>query len=834
MSFNLSEGICKLVPSELLYSRPHLSHLDEIALHLDNWEDLAPYIGISDEEQRKLSELYRDHYRIQKQKALRAWRRNLGDKATLKSLIDILCREAKAEVAERLKEVITCRPACLQVFAKYVREYHRFDPNVYAVGEKTLDRFDHVHNYVDLTLHEVSTKEVIGSGISEQGHKVVKLCDILNNQSEKIAVLFEGIAGSGKTTMSAHICLEWAEGRLLTKFEALICIQLSDPKVRSAKRFADLIPDTEEEMRDEVEAAIIDERGKGVCILLDGLDEVPDDLWTSLLSELIAGSSGKQGSLSHLSFIFTARPGCHKLKDLERILTSRIVIKGFDKKSVVQFINNSSPDSAGEVFIKKLENNPCLAALCSLPVNTATMAFLVCHFEKRIPETQTGISKLLLSNFLARHIQKKTGVQKLVSIENIDKDLQIYPSIRDAFRKLCTLSYSALIEKKRYFTINDLLKADLTDNLGLLQPQTMTMCTSLHDTVYCFLHPSFQEFLAAVHLSLMSERQQAVEVVRILNKNPLNPVLLLYAGLTRLENKKVFEVLSSAIDESLDNATIFSLLQLNPSRSGDPRRRALAFFKCLYECQNKELMSPKNIQLKPSFLGDTVYEISMTQFSMTPSDCLALGYFVKHVTLNMKAVSLIQVHLGKCSDAGISSFLIEVKKGITSETRGGLGFFMYDYVPQDESSPLALRQFLQGQSNVKMLQLLIGSGISRSITKLLLKCIIEGISRNSSCHMMSLTFANGLSQLYIHYLILMISPLNKLRTLCLDDINLQKGIHLLSEVLKSSNIPQLSLNDCNIDDVGLVSLGKAVSRNNVLKRLTSNPTLTLLVVQFSF
>ena len=245
-------------------------------------------------------------------------------------------------------------------------------------------------------------------------------------------------------------------------------------------------------------------------------------------------------------------------------------------------------------------------------------------------------------------------------------------------------------------------------------------------------------------------------------------------------------------------------------------------------------MSPKKIQLKPSFLSDTMYEISMTQFSMTPADCLALGYFVKHATLNMKAVSLIQVHLGKCSDAGISSFLTEVKKDIHSKTQGGVGLFMNNYVPQDESSVLALRQFLQGQSNVRMLQLLIGSGMSRSITKFLLKCIIEGISRNSSCRMMSITFANRLSQSCVHYLLLIIFPLNTLRMLCLCGTNLQKGIHLFSEALKSSKIPHISLNNCNIDDVGAESLGRAISRNSVLKKfdIKSNPYTTYGMIQF--
>ena len=134
----------------------------------------------------EISEHYSGHYRIQKQKALRAWRRNLGDKATLQSLIVTLCGEAQVDLAERLKEVIGRRPTCLPIFATYLREYYKFDSNAYASCEKTLYRFDRTHKYVDLTLHEVLTDNVIGPMTKEHNYRVVKLHNVLNSQSETI------------------------------------------------------------------------------------------------------------------------------------------------------------------------------------------------------------------------------------------------------------------------------------------------------------------------------------------------------------------------------------------------------------------------------------------------------------------------------------------------------------------------------------------------------------------------------------------------------------------------------------------------------------------------
>ena len=825
MSINLLESIYQLVPSELLDSPLCLSHLDEIALHLNTWEDLAPYIGISNKEQREISECYSGSYRIQKKKALRTWKKNLGDKATLKSFIKILCGEALVEVAERLKEVIRRRPTSLQIFAKYLCEYYKFDPN--AVGEKTLHRFHDTRNYVDLVLHEVSTEErMIGFETCEQSHKVVTLGDVLNDQSENIKVLFEGIAGSGKTTMSLHICFEWAEKRLLKQFQLLIHVHFSDPGIRSAKNLSDLIPDTEEEVRDEVAAAIIHERGKGVCILLEGLDEAPDEVWDSLLFELIAAGTIGKSDLSGLSLILTTRPGCSHLKHLVNHMSmyTKLIIKGFDAKNVTQFIRNSLSNSASRALIQKVESNPRLMALCSLPLNAAIMTFLEHHFEKEIPETQTGITKLLLCNFLARHIMTRTGGGNLVIIENFGQDLEPYPDVREAFRKICSLSYSAVLTKKRYFTSDDLIKANLSTNqsdlLGILQIHVMSTVHGQED-FYCFLHFSVQEFLASVHLSLLDPHQQLLEVRHIYNTNPLNPVLPFYAGLTHLENEDVFKILFSAFDCSLDAATVFTYIQNNPSSISDPRRKALGFLNSLYESQNDQLITYYNVQLKPSplfgnklgFVGDS--QMSFSDFNLTHADCLALGYFIRHVTLNMITPSSILVELGKCSEVGISSFLREAKKGINYKTCGRLKLNIYNYAPQDECSPLALREFLQGQSNILMFNMCIEPSLSKAMRCLILKCIIEGLSAMSSCHRIGLGFHSGSSQSYVYYLILLFFIVTRL---CVHDINLYNpcSVLLITKALELSKVNVLILNNCSIDDVGLKILGNGISTNTIL------------------
>ena len=832
MADNYAEEICKTIPKDTLHSPLFISHLDEIALHLESWEHLAPNLHLSSEEETNISKDYAGHYRIQKQRALRAWRSNLGDRATLESLIFILCNEAKVALAETLKEVIGRRPTCLPIFAKYVREYYKFDPNVYAISEKTLCRFDRTHTYVELILHEVLTDATSGSMSSESSSKVVKLNSVLNNQSKKITILFEGVAGSGKTTLSLHVCLQWAEGKLLQQFQLLIHVQLGDPRVQSAKSLADLIPDIEKEMRDEVAAAIIDVKGEGVCFLMEGLDEAPDDLWNSFLFDFI---SGEDDSLLYLSFILTSRPGCQQLNDLESKLTSKIVIKGFDKKGMDKFFDSGLGSTSNErnEATKRFMVSPRLEALCSLPMNAAILTFLVHFFKKELPDTQTGLCKLLVSNFLARHIQTRTGTQELMNIENFRDDLQEYPDIKEAFQKLCSLSYSALLRRVRFFTMGDLHQARVSaenGTLGLLQIQTKATLLG-RETIFCFPHLSLQEFLAAVHLSLMNDRHQAFKVEQIFRNNPLSPVLLFYAGLTGLANREALEVLSGGVEVSLDAPSVFEVLRQNMRPASDPRRKALALFNCLYESQNNKAVTDLSTQLKTSFVVNNIrfIQIALNAFNMTTADCLALGYYVRNAMLNgilnSKALFSIDVALGKCSEIGMTSFLSELKKSTSIPNpyvlhKYTLNLRMFDYVAKEESSQLALRQLFKGLTNVLVLKYSLGPDVTPEPHSLL-KCTIEGMAPYSLCFMLSIQ-SEGLSQSCVHYLTLLLVASETLGCFSLQGLNLQHSMPLISEALRFSNLHVIALGHCNIDDLALASLGRGVSRNRVLHELHVN------------
>ena len=59
----------------------------------------------------------------------------------------------------------------------------------------------------------------------------IELKDILKTDDEKRkVVLLEGAPGSGKTTLTVHICQKWGKDELFQEYTLVIMVQLRNPE----------------------------------------------------------------------------------------------------------------------------------------------------------------------------------------------------------------------------------------------------------------------------------------------------------------------------------------------------------------------------------------------------------------------------------------------------------------------------------------------------------------------------------------------------------------------------------------------------------------------------
>ena len=827
--------ICEGVSDRLLDSRVNDLHVAEIAHDLVDWESLAPYLGITESEEMEIKAEFVGRYNLQKRQALRTWRMKNGEKATYRNLISICCSQGLLLLAEKSSQYAASsrkRPRSSELvdstFYNYLLDCYRdlLHPSREQWPSKEVT---HIipSTFFDLILYEAPLSEVDRS--SSETLKSVTLSSILKKDKEdRLLVYFEGIAGSGKTTLSWHMSREWAHKRLLEQFQILIYLQLNDPQIQSATHFSDIIPYPDKILQQQIASEILDRQGQSVCFLLEGLDEAPTSLLDLLVGELIIGRPGGW-QLPRASFIMTSRPDEYVTSKLKSFLSSRHIIEGFSGNNLNQFLDESlGTTSEKEMLLSKFELNPRLQGLCCHPINAVIMCFLTLFMKEDLPTTQTNLYKPLVCNYLIRHMDTRITENQShdIMIDNLTDDSCIPPQIREPFRIVCRLAYSSVLKNKRLFTAKELGEAQVDNVLGFLKVHPkITMYGS--ERYYSFFHLSLQEFLAAVCLSKMSENAQVKTMEKILNRNPLSQVLHFYAGLTSLSNNQALKLLSQYLREAADYLTIMT--QFHPH---DPRPRlsakALTFLNCLYESQNEAIMNlpetyllyNENVreaarelqrQTKAVVESESLGTLTLIDLPLTPIDCLSIGYYIRIKSLARVPSFPCQhmYYLGRCSidHIGIRVLFTEMKKNISQHTPCSVGLDISGNILHRESL-FMLKDLLQGQPNLNSL-MLCRCFLSEDL-HCALKYITEGVSNNSSCRYFDLS-GNQISTSHIHHLVLMLRTSPQLYNLELRCQDLRRGLYLLWKALQLlPNLQCLDMSRCNIHDPELALLQEVV------------------------
>ena len=615
------------------------AHIAKLSEHIENWEELAPYFGLTAAEEEDIRASHALQYKVQKRKMLWKWVRKLGKKATYRELIKVLDEAGESLLILRVEELLgdsysEAPHIIVNSFRQYLKDCYSTSASDGVADREDWPRLKHPMIFVNPEL------------VSKDKKTSLTTLDIFKDKK----VMLEGTSGSGKTTLMRHACLQWAKGRLLDDVDLLIHLTLADPTLWSAKCLEDIIPHpTSIEMRRPVAEYITERRGKGCCFILDGWEDLPEELHTSsFIHDLLKGSQPGL-ALPQCSFIVTTRP--IDSPSLQPLVTTIVEITGFSSESVdtyaSQYLTQQGKDPA--VFITALNDNHHARGLCSLPINAAILLHLFLTIQTGLPTTQTELFNCFILNLLLRHLVAKAKYKHAKPpLLRCFSDL---PSNEyKAFNNLCLISYHSTFSGKvasqsnQLISSDDLHKAGLQDvqeTLGLMKVhQQLTWCG--YDPHYGFLHSSVQDFLCAVRMSQLSPEQQVKDFICIMTSNPTSLVLRFYAGKAKLESERVCNYLSQI---GMNPPGYFAVKNLRTS-SSDPRRLFLTYLHCLYEAKHNKIFCQF---VSKDFVSFEFYRLSV-------HDLNVIWYFMLEM-IEKCHPEVLKVNFFKCeiNDRGIES-----------------------------------------------------------------------------------------------------------------------------------------------------------------------------------
>ena len=833
-----AEDICQGIPSERLDSPITDIHMADLASELKTWEELVPYLGLTEAEEEEIEVKYPGRYGLQKRQALRKWQSKLGrgpNGATYRNLITALCRANETKMAKKVRKRLTEPEESATSAADHVLEtFRNYLVDCYNIKQhpaQTQWPFSPSSSYIDLTLVQAPDTQMPPSGQEERAQplKEVQLTELFHvgsHQARRTVVVIEGPAGCGKTTLLWHVCREWAAGRLFQQVSLLIYVSLEDDTLLQAKSLADIIPHGSSELREAVARGIYEQDGRGVCFLFDAWDEAPPGLCEkkSYLSKFIAGTSTKL--LTHCSVVVTSRPAAASL--LYCYLTAHVNIRGFGATKLEQFIHASLEDhDSRQKLLQQLREKPQVNDLCNLPINAAIVVHLFNHLSSTLPSTRTGLFKALVYNLLVRYMQLRThhGLLEVKEFEHLPGDV-----LRDLY-SICGLAFQGIMGKRKVFLLDSLQKLGLkhpSSPLGLMQTQQQLTGFGAHHC-YSFLHYAVQEFLAAYHISKLSEEEQTESVGQILHSTPLSTVLPFYAGLTGLSNEGACGVLLEVTKQPLDMFAVKLALRHTLHESSDRRRLLLALLNCIYEAQKPSMCKLVNPPLHPAYsrmfqefgitcTPDMYTQLSASFFSFShlgldAVDCLSIGYFIFNKCLVSKKELHVDLDFCHIGDTEVEILIKHIRKVHPSnkprvEIRLTCNTVRHGTI-------VALSDTLIQTSALQGIDL---DGCLHPATtdiKSALKYLIEGVSRNTSLKILGIGLCS-LGPAHAYHLALLAAVCNT-KQLSLPFNNIRSAIPFIAEAIKHNRaIEVLYLSCCNICDRELILLGEALQHNDKL------------------
>ncbi|XP_036795471.1 NLR family CARD domain-containing protein 3-like [Oncorhynchus mykiss] len=378
----------------------------------------------------------------------------------------------------------------------------------------------------------------------------------LTGQDKRIrTVLTKGVAGIGKTVSVQKFILDWAEGKANQDVQFVFSFPFRELNLMKKDKhtFIELL----NHFSMETKQSIISNYNKyKVLFIFDGLDEcrLPLDFqknkicWdvtesTSvdvLLTNLIKGNLLP----SALLWITTRPAAANKIPS--GCVDQVTEVRGFnDPQKEEYFRKRFSDEDLASRIISHIKTSRSLHIMCHIPVfcwiSATVLEHMLKHKREEMPKTLTE----MYTHLVVFHTKQKN--EKYLGKEETGPHWN-----KESILSLGKLAFQQLVNGNLIFYEEDLKEAGIDVNeasvySGLCTQLFKEECGLYQDKVYCFVHLSIQEFLAAVYvfLSFINNNENLMDKLQSTSRN-------LFA---RIKQRRKVTVYKSAVDKALQSET---------------------------------------------------------------------------------------------------------------------------------------------------------------------------------------------------------------------------------------------------------------------------------------
>ncbi|XP_058233070.1 NACHT, LRR and PYD domains-containing protein 3-like [Hemibagrus wyckioides] len=500
--------------------------------------------------------------------------------------------------------------------------------------------------------HEI--RQIEEASRNKEAEEIVIKCeDIfqpLPGQNKRIrTVLTKGIAGIGKTVSVHKFILDWAEGKANQDIHYIFPLPFRDLNLKGNDKYCvmELLHQYFPELK---ELSTIRSEEVKILFIFDGLDEcrlplnfrnneMCCDLTKKISVDVLLTNLIRGNILPSALLWITSRPAAADQIPPECV-DQVTEVRGFkDSEKEEYFRKRFDDQDLADKIVAHIKSSRSLHIMCHIPVFCWISATVL---EKMLGQSDTEVPKTLTqmyNHFLL--IQTHLKNKKYHGVTQVDTDLP--ESDKEMIFKLAKLAFLQLEKGNLIFYEDDLTECDIDVSKAT---EYSAICTEIfkeefglyREKVFCFVHLSIQEHLAAVYaqLKFTDSRENILQengenlsnVVKMsdLHKSAVDKALKsengrfdlflrFLLGLSLDSNQVLLRgLLPKLCSESLEDTVDYIKEKIRKESSAE---RTINLFHCLNELNYNSLVEEIRTFLRSG---------KQSEAELKPDQCSALAY----------------------------------------------------------------------------------------------------------------------------------------------------------------------------------------------------------------
>ncbi|XP_052364570.1 NACHT, LRR and PYD domains-containing protein 3-like isoform X19 [Oncorhynchus keta] len=378
----------------------------------------------------------------------------------------------------------------------------------------------------------------------------------LTGQDKRIrTVLTKGVAGIGKTVSVQKFILDWAEGKANQDVQFVFSFPFRELNLMKGDKhtFIELLNHFSMETK---QSGISIYNKYNVLFIFDGLDEcrlpldfqknkICCDVTESTSVDVLLTNLIKGNLLPSALLWITTRPAAAN-KIPSGCVDQVTEVRGFnDPQKEEYFRKRFSDEDLASRIISHIKTSRSLHIMCHIPVfcwiSAIVLEYMLKHKREEMPKTLTEMYTHLVMFYTKQKNEKYLGKEETGPHWN-----------KESILSLGKLAFQQLVKGNLIFYEEDLKEAGIDVNeasvySGLCTQLFKEECGLYQDKVYCFVHLSIQEFLAAVYvfLSFINNNENVMDKLRTTSRS----------FSVRIKQRRKVTFYKSAVDKALQSET---------------------------------------------------------------------------------------------------------------------------------------------------------------------------------------------------------------------------------------------------------------------------------------